>query len=79
MGHFDNSGLDPSLMFNRRTLFIVGAGAGYDIGMPIGTKLAEIVAKKVDIELDEFDRPTNRDGGRILKIATKGDSSKFPL
>ncbi|HNB26580.1 MAG TPA: hypothetical protein PLR41_06470 [Alphaproteobacteria bacterium] len=63
-------------MFKRKTLFIVGAGAGYDIRMPIGTKLAEVVANKVHIELDDFDRPTSAESARILQYATNGDHSK---
>ena len=33
-------------MFNRKTLFIIGAGAGFDIGMPVGRQLAEDIARR---------------------------------
>jgi hypothetical protein len=39
-------------MFNRKTLFVLGAGAGFDIDMPIGRTLAEDIAKRASISID---------------------------
>jgi hypothetical protein len=39
-------------MFNRKTLFIVGAGAGFDIEMPVGRALAETIASRTKVGLD---------------------------
>ncbi|WP_426533655.1 hypothetical protein [Bradyrhizobium sp. McL0615] len=39
-------------MFNRKTLFIVGAGAGFDIDIPAGRALAEDIARRTTIKLD---------------------------
>src|SRR4051812_210092 len=39
-------------MFNRKTLFIIGAGAGYDIGVPVGRQLAEDIANRTRVSLD---------------------------
>jgi hypothetical protein len=64
-------------MFNRKTVFVVGAGAGFDIGMPIGTKLAEIVADKVNVQTDEFGKHTRRGDANLLSIASGGDRSKL--
>jgi hypothetical protein len=36
-------------MFNRQTLFILGAGASAEVDIPIGTKLASTIGKKMDI------------------------------
>lgn len=36
-------------MFNRRTLFIIGAGAGANIGLPVGRKLAEEIAYRTNV------------------------------
>jgi hypothetical protein len=41
-------------LFKKRTLFIVGAGAGYEIGMPVGVNLATIIANKMDIKFNEW-------------------------
>lgn len=41
-------------MFNRRTLFVVGAGASAEVGLPVGTKLASTIATMLDIRFDEF-------------------------
>lgn len=37
-------------MFNRRTLFVVGAGASEEAGLPVGTGLAEIIKSKLTID-----------------------------
>jgi hypothetical protein len=39
-------------MFNRHTLFIVGAGASKDLNMPIGAELARAIHNKTSVELD---------------------------
>ena len=39
-------------MFNRTTLFIVGAGAGFDIDVPAGRALAEDIARRTTVEID---------------------------
>ena len=41
-------------MFNRKTLFIIGAGAGADIGMPVGAKLALDIHNRTKIDLSHF-------------------------
>ncbi|WP_413711828.1 hypothetical protein [Rhizobium sp. Rhizsp82] len=37
-------------MFNNKTVFIVGAGASFEIGLPVGTDLTGIIAQKLDIK-----------------------------
>ena len=41
-------------MLARRTVFILGAGASYELGLPLGEKLRELIAKLVDIRYDHF-------------------------
>ena len=41
-------------MFKSRTLFIVGAGASAEVGLPIGSQLAGTISKKLDIQYDDF-------------------------
>lgn len=36
-------------MFKSRTLFVIGAGASKEVGMPIGTDLTKLIAKSLDI------------------------------
>ena len=40
-------------MFKRRTLFIVGAGASAEVGMPMGIEFAKRIAKLVDFKAAE--------------------------
>jgi hypothetical protein len=44
-------------MFNRRTLFIIGAGASAEVGFPVGKTLAETIGKKADIRLEHGFKP----------------------
>jgi hypothetical protein len=39
-------------MFRRPTLFVIGAGAGADVNMPIGARLSDLIAGKTDIRFE---------------------------
>jgi hypothetical protein len=55
-------------MFHRPTLFVLGAGAGAEAGMPIGTKLAAAISQKMDIR---FERAHDHIGEGDLKLFTQ--------
>jgi len=39
-------------MFREKTLFIVGAGASHEIGLPVGAKLKEDIARVLEFEIE---------------------------
>ena len=39
-------------MFKRKTLFVVGAGASHEFGLPVGKTLASIIKNKMDIRFE---------------------------
>ena len=39
-------------MFKVPTVFVIGAGAGFDVGMPLGDKLSRIVGEKLRITFE---------------------------
>src|SRR5262245_57542146 len=41
-------------MFKNRTLFVIGAGASDEAGLPIGSALAEKIANTLRFEFSEF-------------------------
>lgn len=41
------------IMFNSKTLFVVGAGASNEVGLPIGTELKSQIATKIDIRFED--------------------------
>lgn len=43
-------------MFNKKTLFVVGAGASSEVNLPTGKELKLIIADKVDMRFDYSDR-----------------------
>ena len=44
-------------MFHRKTLFILGAGASAEIGLPVGGGLASVIASKMDVRFEMGHRP----------------------
>lgn len=56
-------------MLGRRTLFIIGAGAGFDIQMPMGDKLARRIAEYVNISFEDGYR--KRSGNDLTAEAIK--------
>ena len=51
-------------MFNTKTLFVIGAGASYEVGLPLGDTLLETIAGDLDYRIEHFNRPTS--GNRVL-------------
>jgi len=41
-------------MLPSKTVFVVGAGASYEVGMPVGNELRETISTKLDIRFDDF-------------------------
>jgi len=35
-------------MLNKQTVFVIGAGAGFDVDMPVGNKLATEIAEETN-------------------------------
>ena len=52
-------------MFESKTLFIVGAGASSEIGLPVGSKLIKIIAEKLKISFRDG-RALATGDGRIV-------------
>jgi hypothetical protein len=44
-------------MFKRQTLFVLGAGSSAEVGLPVGTKLAQTIGAKMDIRFEFGMRP----------------------
>jgi hypothetical protein len=63
-------------MLGRDTLFIIGAGAGHDIEMPMGEKLATMIADNVNVVIEDHGR-TKRSGDDTmidaLRIVTRNE------
>jgi hypothetical protein len=61
-------------MFDRPTVLVIGAGAGFDIEMPLGSRLAEKIAKSVDFYIDggEYKRGDQRIAEELQRIGDWG-------
>ena len=49
-------------MFRSKTVFILGAGASAEVGLPIGNELKKIIAQKIDIRFDYGQTQVSGDG-----------------
>lgn len=45
-------------MFTRRTLFVLGAGSSFEADLPLGTELATIIRRKMDIQFEDNSEPS---------------------
>jgi hypothetical protein len=41
-------------LFNKKTVFVLGAGASFEAGMPLGAKLAENISELLNFYWDEI-------------------------
>jgi hypothetical protein len=68
-------------MFKRRTLFVVGAGASAELGLPLGLDLADKIAVMLSVRRD-FDGGqvtyTDRELLKQLQRADPGNSAQYP-
>jgi hypothetical protein len=39
-------------MFTRKTLFVLGAGTSFEVGLPLGSDLASIIGQKMDVRFE---------------------------
>lgn len=62
-------------MFQEQTVFVIGAGAGVDVGMPTGNQLIDLIAEKTNIVRDEkeiFDNSNSLVSGSKLLASAIG-------
>ena len=52
-------------MFKSKTLFIVGAGASQEAGLPTGAELKQNIAQRLDIRYDPFSSPHSPKSGDL--------------
>lgn len=66
-------------MFRRNTVFIVGAGASKELGLPTGAELSASISELCDIRLDDWGKPENASTSQMLesmKWAGEGDEDR---
>jgi len=44
-------------MFRSKTVFVLGAGASNEAGLPLGSELKKIIARKLDLRFEHFSTP----------------------
>src|SRR4051794_26668209 len=68
-------------MPEKKTLYVVGAGASYEVGLPLGVHLKAEIARVLKFRIDDFGRINegNEDISRAFSIlaARKGNSSNI--
>jgi hypothetical protein len=60
-------------MLKVPTVFVIGAGAGVDVGMPLGDQLSHIIGEKLRIKFEEGNRQTS--GNKLIMEALRRHAS----
>jgi hypothetical protein len=59
-------------MIRHKTLFVIGAGAGFDVDMPLGSKLSEVIAEKLNIKFPDYNTASgDKDIVEALRLRAK--------
>lgn len=53
--------VDSACYSDKRTVFIIGAGASKEAGLPVGSELKKMVAEALDIRFEDFGKRINGD------------------
>jgi hypothetical protein len=56
-------------MFRSRTLFVVGAGASFEAGLPLGEELKQKIAQRIDIQFEDFSGMRQKSGDLMITQA----------
>jgi hypothetical protein len=59
-------------MFLSKTVFVLGAGASHEIGLPLGSDLAKTISQKLDIRFEDTGRPKSTGGDYPLYETLRG-------
>src|SRR4029453_13606606 len=60
-------------MLKVPTVFVIGAGAGFDVGMPLGDRLSHIIGEKLRIKFEQGNRQTS--GNKLIMEAMRRHAS----
>ena len=44
-------------MFQSKTVFVLGAGASHELGLPLGSGLAKIISRKLNLRFEDTGTP----------------------
>src|SRR5262249_47829985 len=61
-------------MFRSKTVFILGAGASHEVGLPVGDGLKQTIATKLDLRFEHFGKPIGKGDLTILEVLRR----KYP-
>jgi hypothetical protein len=69
-------------VIKKKTLVVIGAGAGFDVGMPLGSKLSEIIGGKLNIKFTDYNTQASGDKDivealRLLSRSSGIDINKY--
>jgi hypothetical protein len=67
------------MAFKRKTVFVVGAGASAEVGLPVGTKLAQQISDRLSIEISDEGRLTGGDGElwKTIQMSRRGEAGAY--
>lgn len=64
-------------MFQSKTVFVLGAGASHEVGLPLGASLRRIIADKVNFDFDMIERRLRTGDKDIYEVLRRPNSPDF--
>ena len=64
-------------MLPSKTVFIVGAGASHEVGMPVGNKLREVISQKLDLRFAFTNKPIGDGDLAIFQVLQNKNSLRI--
>src|SRR5260221_13137659 len=64
-------------MFPSKTVFIIGAGASNEVGLPVGSQLKALIGDKLDLRFQAGYRPVGQGDLAILDVLRQGVQTKL--
>ena len=64
-------------MLNSKTVFILGAGASFEVGFPLGSELRKQISTKLDINFDRYSDSTHKGDLKIYSRLAQTYSNKL--
>src|SRR3982074_1056475 len=61
-------------MIRHKTLFVIGAGAGFDVDMPLGSRLSEEIAQKLNIKFSDYNTQASGDREIVERVRRKANA-----
>jgi hypothetical protein len=66
-------------MIRQKTLFVIGAGAGFDVDIPLGSMLSEEIAQKLNIRFSDYNTQATGDSEIVQALRHRAKAENMDV